>query len=90
VQHPAYRRWVRTRIEAARRGFAEGKAYIRRMGSLRAQLAGYLYCARFEIMLRRIALDGYRLRDCYDRPPPLMARWVRQMRTAMYGPRRAV
>jgi phytoene/squalene synthetase len=93
VQHPAYRLWVRTRIEAARRGFAEGKAYIRRMGSLRAQLAGYLYCARFEIMLRRIALDGYRLRDCYDRPPPLpalMARWVRQMRTAMYGPRRAV
>lgn len=93
VQHPAYRRWVRTRIEAARRGFAEGKAYIRRMGCLRAELAGYLYCARFEIVLRRIELDGYRLRESPHRQRPLparLARWVLQQGAALDGPRRAV
>ena len=91
VQHPAYRRWVQGRIAAARRNFAEGKAYIRRMGCLRAQLAGYLYCARFEVVLHRIELDGYRLRAGYDDPPLLrtmLTRWARQHRDSMRGPRR--
>lgn len=93
VEHPAYRRWVRTRLEAARRGFAEGKAYIRRMGCLRAQLAGYLYCARFEMVLRRIELDGCRLREGYDRLPPLATRLARELRpdgAATHDPRPAV
>jgi hypothetical protein len=91
VQHPAYRRWVRTRTESARRGFTEGMAYIRRWGCLRAQLAGYLYCARFGYVLRRIELDAYRLRECYDRLPtlrPLLASWAHQHRLAMRGRRR--
>jgi phytoene/squalene synthetase len=62
MQHPAYRCWVRARINEARSRFAEGKAYIRHMGCLRAQVAGYLYCAQFETSLRRIELDGYSLR----------------------------
>jgi len=71
MQHPAYRRWVRARIDLARRCFAEGKAYIRHMGCLRAQAAGYLYCAQFETMLRRIELDGYSLRSRYARLLPM-------------------
>lgn len=57
LDHPAYHRWVRRRLAQARRLLAEGKAYIRRMGCLRAQLAGYLYCGRFELVLRRIEID---------------------------------
>ena len=92
VQHPAYRQWIRRRIEAARRGFVEGKAYIRRMGCLRAQLAGYLYCARFELVLRRIELDGYRLREGSNRPTPFAARLAHARRhphSSVHSPRRA-
>jgi phytoene/squalene synthetase len=89
VQHPAYRRWVRARVDEARGCFTEGKAYIRRMGCLRAALAGYLYCARFEVVLRRIELDGYRLRAQYSRLPPMPA-WIARLavahRAVLHGP----
>jgi phytoene/squalene synthetase len=89
--HPAYRQWVRQRVDEARRCFAEGKGYIRRMGCLRAQIAGALYCARFEIVLRRIELDDYRLRAAYPAAPHLPA-WVtefmRSHRAVMHGPKR--
>jgi phytoene/squalene synthetase len=75
VQHPAYRRWVRQRVENARRCFSDGRAYIRRMGCLRAQIAGYLYCARFEAVLHWIEQDGYGLRARYSRLPPAPA-WI--------------
>jgi phytoene/squalene synthetase len=91
VNGPAYRGWVRERARLARRCLAEGKAYLRTLGCLRARLAGYLYCARFETVLRRIELDGYRLRAGYDRLPPLpgwLERSARQHQTMMRGPRR--
>ena len=62
VTRPAYRAWVRERVLLARHCLAEGKRYIRRMGNARSQLAGYLYCTRFESVLRRIERDGYLLR----------------------------
>ena len=67
LHHPAYRRWVRERVDEARWCFADGKRYLRRVGCLRALIAGLLYCARFEVVLRQIELDGYRLRSEYDR-----------------------
>jgi phytoene/squalene synthetase len=89
VQHPAYRRWVRSRVDEARRCFTEGKAYVRHTGCLRATLAGYLYCARFEVVLRRIELDGYRLRAQYSRLPPMPA-WIARLgvahRAVLHGP----
>jgi phytoene/squalene synthetase len=91
VHHPAYRRWVRERVRLARRCFIEGKAYLRTLGCLRARLAGYLYCARFEAVLRRIQLDGYRLRAGYDHLPPRpgwLERFARQHLAMMRGPRR--
>jgi phytoene/squalene synthetase len=88
--HPAYRRWVRQRVDQARRCFAEGKRYLRRMGCLRAQIAGYLYCARFEVVLRRIELDDYRLRASRLTAPHLSA-WVKDIllshRVAVRGPK---
>jgi phytoene/squalene synthetase len=91
LQHPAYRAWVRERVNEARRCFADGKRYLRRVGCLRALVAGYLYCARFEVVLRRIELDGYRLRPAYDRTPRTPAwfeRFVRSHRAVVRGPRR--
>jgi phytoene/squalene synthetase len=91
VHHPAYRRWVRDRVEQARRCFTEGKAYLRRMGCMRAQVASYLYCARFEVVLRQIELDGYSLRSEYSKLPPMLAwmsRFLHAPRAAMYGPRK--
>jgi phytoene/squalene synthetase len=91
TQHPAYRRWVRARVDEARDCFDEGKAYIRRMGCLRATLAGYMYCARFEAVLRWIELDGYRLRIQYSRLPPMpvwITRFAATHRAAMHGPRK--
>ena len=91
TQHPAYREWVRERIDEARRSFAEGKRYLLGVGCLRALIAGCLYCARFEVVLRRIELDGYRLRSAYDRLPRTPAwfeRFVRGHRAAVRGPRR--
>jgi phytoene/squalene synthetase len=90
MQHPAYRRWVRARVDEARRCFTEGKAYIRRMGCLRAQVAGYLYCAQFETVLRRIELDGYSLRPQYARLSPMptwMMTFGHEHRAAMNSPR---
>lgn len=61
LAHPAYREWVRGRVERARRLFAEGRSYIRSMANPRIRLAGRLYCLRFEGVLRRIARQGYLL-----------------------------
>jgi phytoene/squalene synthetase len=91
IHHPAYRRWVRERVGEAHRCFGEGKGYLRRVGCLRALVAGWLYCARFEVVLRQIELDDYRLRSGYGRLPALrvwLDRLVRGYRTAIHGPRR--
>ncbi len=90
LHHPAYRRWVRERVDEARRCFADGKRYLCSVGCLRALIAGLLYCARFEVILRQIELDGYRLRSEYDRLQfhrLWLDRFVRGHRAALRGPR---
>jgi len=89
LQDPSYCRWVRDRVQKARRCFAQGKAYLRHMGCVRAAVASYLYCARFEVVLRQIELDGYRLRCRYSKLPPMpawLARIVQAHRRSMAGP----
>jgi phytoene/squalene synthetase len=76
LEHPAYRDWVRERVEQARRCFDEGKRYLRSIGCLRSQIASYLYCARFEVVLRQIELDQYRIRALYHRLPPPSQWWT--------------
>lgn len=62
---PAYRDWVRQRLELASAWFRMGKRYIGALGSFRSRLAGYAYCARFEAVLYRIKRDRFILREEY-------------------------
>jgi phytoene/squalene synthetase len=65
VDDEAYRDWVRTRIDLARRYFAAGRRYFRQVPNPRCRLAAYAYTARFEIVLDMIERDGFRLRQDY-------------------------
>lgn len=65
VHNPAYRAWVRQRVELARGWFRVGKGYIGGLGSFRSRLAGYCYCARFEATLHKIECDRFVLREDY-------------------------
>jgi phytoene/squalene synthetase len=71
---PPYRAWVRERVRLARGLFREGKQYIRRLGNLRARIAGLAYCARFEPVLDAIEASGSLLRPVGEPPEPSGAR----------------
>jgi len=66
VARPAYRAWVRSRVQLARSYFKSGKEYFRQVGNLRCRLAGFAYIARFEWLLDTIEHEGYLLRPHYD------------------------
>ncbi len=66
VDNPAFRAWVRDRVELAREYFSEGKQYLDRLSVLRCKIAGYWYCARFETILNIIERDEYVLRADYS------------------------
>jgi len=65
VDRPAYRAWVKRRVELARSYFQAGRAYLEQVESPRCRLAGYAYMARFESVLDAIEREGYRLRAAY-------------------------
>ncbi len=65
VDSPAFRCWVRNRVNKAKRYFREGKQYFDQMGVLRCKIVGYWYCARFECVLDAIERDGCILRESY-------------------------
>ncbi len=62
---PAYRAWVRNRVELARRHFQAGKKYIDNVDNLRFRIVGHWYCARFEWILDAIGRDRHLLRPNY-------------------------
>jgi phytoene/squalene synthetase len=66
VQHIAYRAWVKSRVQLARKYFELGKGYFARVQSLRLQLAGIAYISRFEWLLDTIEREGYALRPQYN------------------------
>lgn len=63
---PAFRNWVRSRVEEAREDFRRGKVYINGLDVLRTKIAALWYCAHFETVLDTIERDGYRLRLDYS------------------------
>lgn len=65
LSSPAVRDWVRRRVMLAKRLFRTGRASLSHIENLRLRLAGYAYIARFEILLRTIEREGYRLRPAY-------------------------
>jgi phytoene/squalene synthetase len=76
VDNPAFRAWVRERVELARQYFREGKRYLDELDVLRCKIAGYWYCFRSEIVLDAIEGDGYILRAEYDERHRLSA-WLK-------------
>ena len=66
LDSPPLRVWVWSQVELARSYFRQGKRYLDQLDVLRCKIAGYWYCARFEIVLDTIERDGYVLRDSYD------------------------
>jgi phytoene/squalene synthetase len=66
VDSPAYRAWVKGRVELARSYFRAGRSYLEKVENGRCRLAGYAYIARFESVLDAIERDGYRLRGAYS------------------------
>ena len=67
MDSPPFRTWVRSRVEQARQYFHEGKCYLDGLDVLRCKIAGYWYCARFEVVLDTIEHDGYTLRAVYHK-----------------------
>ena len=63
---PAFRNWVRNRVNLARSLFRDGKRYLDELGVLRCKLVGRWYCARFEVVLDTIEKDNYILRSNYN------------------------
>jgi len=66
LDSPAFRAWVKDRVELAREYFQEGKCYLDELSVLRCKIVGHWYCARFESVLDTIERDGYVLRAVYD------------------------
>ena len=65
VNHDAYRAWVHSQVKLARSYFATGRSYMDRVENPRCRLAGYAYIVRFEVVLKAIERDSYRLRPAY-------------------------
>ncbi|HEV2235097.1 MAG TPA: squalene/phytoene synthase family protein [Ktedonobacterales bacterium] len=65
VHAPAYRAWVKQRVQLARSCFTQGAAYLDQLPSVRCRLAGYAYLARFAGVLDAIEREGYRIRPAY-------------------------
>lgn len=65
VHSPAYRAWVRNRVQLARRCFHAGRRYLAQVQEPRCQLAGFAYTARFEWLLDTIEKENYFLRPQY-------------------------
>jgi phytoene/squalene synthetase len=66
VHHPAYRAWVKRRVELAHGLFQSGKMYFRKTRSRRHRLAGFAYIARFEWLLETLEKEQFTLRPRYD------------------------
>jgi len=75
LDSPAFRAWVRGRVELAREYLRGGKCYLEGLDVLRCKLAGYWYCARYEGILDAIERDGYVLRGEYNERRKLSA-WL--------------
>ncbi len=73
INTPAYREWVRERVQLARQFFAAGRECTAQVSNWRCRLAGFAYTARFEWMLDAITRDNYSLRADYPQRKSLRA-----------------
>ena len=74
VHTPAYRHWVKGRVQLARQQFEAGRDYFHLVQSARCRLACFAYIARFDWLLDTIEREGYILRPEYpERKSPSKA-----------------
>jgi phytoene/squalene synthetase len=66
VQSDAYRNWVKSRVQLARKYFKSGKGHFARVQNPRCRLACFAYIARFEWLLDTLEREGYCLRPEYN------------------------
>ena len=66
IDSDAYRAWVGDRVQLARACFDAGRAYLRRVPSLRHRLAAFAYIGRFEWLTRTLEADKFMLRPYYS------------------------
>jgi phytoene/squalene synthetase len=78
MDNPAYKIWVKERVNLAREKFIQGKQYLNDLNNLRSKIVGHWYCARFEVVLDTIEQDGYILREEYHERRRI-ATWLRIM-----------
>jgi len=69
VNDDNFRTWIRARVELAREHFRKGKRNLSKSRRLRYKIASYLYCAKYEDILKIIEKDNYCLRLEYKRTP---------------------
>lgn len=67
VQTEAFRDWVKSQVNLARKYFRQGMTYWKNLPVLRGKLAAFWYCTRFEKVLDMIENDRYILRHDYPR-----------------------
>jgi phytoene/squalene synthetase len=65
IDSPAFRDWVKKRVDLARDYFKEGQKYLDQLNVLRCKIVGYWYSARFMGVLDAIEHDDYILRREY-------------------------
>lgn len=65
VPSPAYRAWVKGRVQLAREYFRAGGNYFGQVRNPRLRLAGIAYTARFELLLETIEREDFTLRPQY-------------------------
>jgi len=65
VNHEAYRKWGKSRVDWARNYFKIGARYLSQVQNPRCRLAGYAYTARFTRFLDTIEKNDYRLQSDY-------------------------
>ena len=65
IQSKAYRAWVKSRVQLARKCFQTGRKYLARVEEPRCRLAGFAYTARFEWLLDTLEQEDYSLRPAY-------------------------
>lgn len=66
IQSKAYRTWVESRVQLARKHFQAGRHYLARVENPRCRLAGFAYTARFEWLLDTIEREDWYLRPHYS------------------------
>jgi len=76
ITSPAFRGWVKERVDLARFYFDDGQQYLDKLNVLRCKIVGYWYSARFIGVLDAIERDDYVLRREYKERYKLSS-WLR-------------